>query len=462
MATYSTKIMTLDDVDYYLEVEEIPNIVDYTVTLKFYLVTSEKNKDYIKFDLKVNGEKLFDGKTSEYDYYTTKRPLPYYSYSKTYPLPEAGTLHFDVDFKLWADYSSLFYIWKSNGTASLSFDSTWVDNSSPFIHSFINISSNRYGLNASARFEAEHDTYALSSIQFTLKGLSDLQASSRMNIANGADSWAKTANTDGTYSLVLTKNANLTLYENVVFDLNASMPEDAPLDSGKNYIYEILVTALNGKSATAVGVLAVPQRVTEISCESTLDLVIGDTAELEYSVFPANAEEQSVLFESSDANVAEIDANGVITAKSEGPCVITATTVDGGFSAYCSVTVLSTAGFPKLYEVADYLTVTYFNKLLFAVDFVKGELMSIGASVDELEEISLTGKNHPVTEIMAAFVAMESNCQKLRTAATAQGIIVSNLVSTQTINKQNYNWIIVVNTWIAFLNELHSKLNGGG
>lgn len=465
MATYSTKIMTHDDVDYYLEVEEIPNIVDYTVTLKFYLVTSQKNKDYIKLDLTVNGEELFDGKKCEYDYstdyYATRRPLPYYSYSKTYPLPEAGTLHFDVDFKLWIDYSSLFYIWKTSGTASLSFDSTWVDNSSPVINN-IKIQADRYGLNASALFEAEHDTYALSSIQLTLKGLSNLQASSRMNIANGADSWAKTANADGTYNLVLTKNANLSLYENVAFDLNASTPEDAPLDSGKSYSYEILVTALNGKSATAVGVLDVPQKVTEFSCENTLDLIIGDIAELEYSVFPANAQEQGVLFESSDANVAEIDANGVITAKAEGPCIITATTVDGGFSAYCSVTVLSTAGFPKLYEVVDYLTVTYFNKLLFAVDFVKDELISIGASVDELEEISLTGKNHPVTEIMAAFVAMESNCQKLRTAATSQGLTVSSLSSTQTINKQNYNWIIVVNTWIAFLNELHSKINGGG
>lgn len=234
------------------------------------------------------------------------------------------------------------------------------------------------------------------------------------------------------------------------------------MTSGKAYEYEITVTSENGNIGAFTGTLQIPQKVTGFSCESALDMIIGDTVELEYSVFPANAEEQSVLFESSDTNVAEIDADGVITAKAEGPCIITAATVDGGFSAYCSVTVLSTAGFPKLYEVVDYLTVTYFNKLLFAVGFVKDELISIGASVDELEEISLTGKNHPITEIMSAFVAMESNCQKLRTAATVQGLTVSSLSATQTINKHNYNWIIVVNTWIAFLNELHSKINGGG
>ena len=59
-------------------------------------------------------------------------------------------------------------------------------------------------------------------------------------------------------------------------------------------------------------------------------------------VTPDDATEQSVIWESSDADVAKV-TDGVVTAISEGTAEITVTTLDGGFTASCTVTVENTA-----------------------------------------------------------------------------------------------------------------------
>ncbi len=478
MATYRQHIGTYTvstlsgskQCDCYLRAETTTDISGNRTLIKLYIDREGYlADDEIRFRVTVNGNK-----------HDTRRSI--FSYGADWMWFDTLTLDHDTDgyfgtvsieFELHAHYSDLFYVWRFNESCTLNFNTEDIDRSTPDVY-LVKTSADRYGKNVSISFFFEQwdglskSKLAITQSQLTLKGLDYFQASNRSAQSLGADSSSISVSDtiDGVilYNLIATKTSGLKKDTTYTFMLDSAESQDiAPFISGKAYEYEITVTSENGNTGHLTGILQIPQKVTGFSCENTLDMIIGDTAELEYSVFPANAQEQGVLFESSDTNVAEIDANGVITAKAEGPCIITATTVDGGFSAYCSVTVLSTAGFPVLNEVVNYLTVTYFNKLLVAVDFVKDELISIGASVDELEEISLTGKHHPVTEIMSAFVAMEANCQKLRASAAAQGITISSLPSTaQTIHKQNYNWIIVVNTWIAFLNELHSKINGGG
>ena len=67
---------------------------------------------------------------------------------------------------------------------------------------------------------------------------------------------------------------------------------------------------------------------------------IGEPAQLTAIVSPPNATDKRVTWSSSDASVATVDADGLVTGISAGSAVITAITVDGGFTAECAVTVV--------------------------------------------------------------------------------------------------------------------------
>ena len=69
---------------------------------------------------------------------------------------------------------------------------------------------------------------------------------------------------------------------------------------------------------------------------TNLTLEIGERETLQAVVLPQNAVDTTVIWESDDEEVAEVE-NGVITAIGEGECKITATA--GGKSAVCRVTV---------------------------------------------------------------------------------------------------------------------------
>ncbi len=73
--------------------------------------------------------------------------------------------------------------------------------------------------------------------------------------------------------------------------------------------------------------------------ESTLEIDLGENSTLTATVMPYNAVDKSVIWESSDTDVATV-ANGVITAVGVGETTIKVTTVDGGFTATCIVTVV--------------------------------------------------------------------------------------------------------------------------
>ena len=74
--------------------------------------------------------------------------------------------------------------------------------------------------------------------------------------------------------------------------------------------------------------------------KSTLTLIVGETSEpLEAIVIPNDATDKNVTWKSNNENVATVDA-GKVTAKSGGTAIITVTSVDGGKTATCSVTVV--------------------------------------------------------------------------------------------------------------------------
>ena len=66
----------------------------------------------------------------------------------------------------------------------------------------------------------------------------------------------------------------------------------------------------------------------------------GQTTQLSTSVLPSNAENKSIVWSTSNASVATVDNNGVVTAVANGNATITAAALDGsGKYAECSVVV---------------------------------------------------------------------------------------------------------------------------
>jgi uncharacterized protein YjdB len=77
---------------------------------------------------------------------------------------------------------------------------------------------------------------------------------------------------------------------------------------------------------------------------NNLTLFPGDMVTLTADVRPANATNKAVRWTSSVMRTAIVTVNGLLIADAPGTTVITATTVDGGYSAHCTVTVNSPTG----------------------------------------------------------------------------------------------------------------------
>ena len=74
--------------------------------------------------------------------------------------------------------------------------------------------------------------------------------------------------------------------------------------------------------------------------EST-SLIVGKTETLTANILPDNTTDKTILWSSSNINVATVDANGMITAKKAGECTITATSLSNpNVSATCKVTII--------------------------------------------------------------------------------------------------------------------------
>ncbi|MDR0749888.1 MAG: Ig-like domain-containing protein, partial [Tannerellaceae bacterium] len=87
------------------------------------------------------------------------------------------------------------------------------------------------------------------------------------------------------------------------------------------------------------GFISYPVTGVSLSQEAAA-LMAGETLQLTATVSPANATNREVVWTSDNASIASVDANGFVRAlQGPGVAIITATTVDGGFTASCAVAV---------------------------------------------------------------------------------------------------------------------------
>ena len=112
------------------------------------------------------------------------------------------------------------------------------------------------------------------------------------------------------------------------------------VNTGTTRIYAEATDGSGKKDYITVTVTA-PVAVTGVSvCPTSMSMDVGCTDYLYETIYPSNATNQTVTWCSSDESVAEVNTySGKVTAKKAGTATITATTVDGSYTASCTVTV---------------------------------------------------------------------------------------------------------------------------
>ena len=73
--------------------------------------------------------------------------------------------------------------------------------------------------------------------------------------------------------------------------------------------------------------------------DNNVILNIGSQSKITPVISPTNATNKTVTWTSNKPSIASVDSTGTVTATGSGKAIITATTVDGGLSASCMITV---------------------------------------------------------------------------------------------------------------------------
>ncbi|MDD3172686.1 MAG: Ig-like domain-containing protein [Herbinix sp.] len=115
----------------------------------------------------------------------------------------------------------------------------------------------------------------------------------------------------------------------------------------------IIATSEDNKASVAYCNLTITIPVVSIALDETLKtMYVGQSARLSYVILPTNANNNAVTWISTNTSVVTVDATGKVAAKGVGTSVIILKTSDGGYSAYCTITVKLVATTVKL-DVTD-------------------------------------------------------------------------------------------------------------
>lgn len=96
------------------------------------------------------------------------------------------------------------------------------------------------------------------------------------------------------------------------------------------------------KQSTCIVTVVDENRVAEVKLDvDEFQILVNDTRQIIATVLPESATNKNIIWSSDNENVAIVDKGGLVTAKSIGEAIITATSEEGGKTAECLVKVVS-------------------------------------------------------------------------------------------------------------------------
>jgi uncharacterized protein YjdB len=138
----------------------------------------------------------------------------------------------------------------------------------------------------------------------------------------------------GTYTLVSSSTATNFTNKGLLAATTYYYKVRAYRTMGSVKVYSNYSSAVSGTTAAV--------NVTSISLDKTTsDLLVGETDNLTATIAPENSTNKTIKWTSSDNTVVTVDGTGKLTAIKAGEATVTATTVDGGKTSSCVVTVTS-------------------------------------------------------------------------------------------------------------------------
>lgn len=181
--------------------------------------------------------------------------------------------------------------------------------------------------------------------------------------------------------------------------------------------YYLLVSGyeLSSKGNVTLNITEVPPiPVTGVQFgSSTATVPLDYTMPLNYNVLPLNADIQGVSFVSSNPDKIAVNQNGEVTGISPGSAVITVTTVQGGFTATCLVSVGYTA-----VESFSFDT----DAVLIGLNKTKTPSYTLLPSDAQIRDITFVSSNPSIASVsVAGVITAHALGSAVITATTADG-----------------------------------------
>lgn len=153
---------------------------------------------------------------------------------------------------------------------------------------------------------------------------------------------------------------SVTMYTNNVKTLTAIVQPESTLDKSVSWqssneaiatvdvngnvtavsVGKALITAETSNGLTATCEVTVYEHTTGVTMDETAEINIGEQLQLIANTLPLETSDGLVTWSSSNKDIVTVTEDGIITGIKQGSCAITATSVDGGFTATCQVKVL--------------------------------------------------------------------------------------------------------------------------
>ncbi|MFT8314004.1 MAG: Ig-like domain-containing protein, partial [Clostridium sp.] len=222
----------------------------------------------------------------------------------------------------------------------------------------------------------------------------------------------------------------------------------------------ITATTQDGSKSVSCSINVTPTvKVRSVALNTnTSTLTVGDISYLYATIAPSTAVNKNVIWTTSNSKVAVVDSNGNVTAIGAGTATITATTVDGGKTSSCIVTVNVAVKLPALSSItlnktSDTLAVGTTDNLNAVLNPYNTAYQAIGWTTSN-PKVALVNSNGYITAVgvgKAVITATSDDGSKSAscTVTVTPAVKVTSVVlskTTSNLNVGGYDWLRVIVT----------------